>query len=102
MNFTYIKVWFWKVINCPIRKHWDEGGSANFCGACGKQINPDAFSDYLVTLHDGTEKTVTAVNTTHAKSLAIYGDKLSFDGRTGKPMRDHVVHPDNVKSVRKV
>ncbi|MBD0788121.1 hypothetical protein HUO09_17340 [Vibrio sp. Y2-5] len=102
MNLTYFKMRIWKVINCTTGKHWDKNGTANFCGACGKQINPDAYSDYLVTLQDGTEKTVTAVSPTHAQSLVIYGDKLSFDCSTGKPIGDRVVHTDNVKSVKKI
>ncbi|USD59081.1 hypothetical protein J4N45_11115 [Vibrio sp. SCSIO 43140] len=102
MIYISIKVWLWKRFRCRKGWHWDDEGTANFCAACGKLLKPEAYSDYLVTLLDGTEKTVRAINHKHASSLVIYGDDLSFNGRTGQPIGEQIVHPDNVKSVIKV
>lgn len=97
-----LKVKIWKLVNCPRGKHLDPASKPNFCGACGHQMNPNAFSDYKVILNDGSKKIVTAINEKHATSLVIYGDNLAFNGQTGQPIGRANVHSDNVKSVTQI
>ena len=42
-----------KALLCPLGEHSDvlpSGKKGNFCGACGKQTNPNAFKDFDVHL----------------------------------------------------
>lgn len=100
-KLTFIKFLIWKMIFCPLGKHIDQRENANFCSACGHQLNPSAHSDYLVTLSDGTQLTVNAINIKHAKSLVVYGNSLSIDGVSGTPKGMALIHPYNVKSAIK-
>jgi len=75
------------------------GQPANFCcWGCGKAFNPNAFQDYVVTLKDGTEYVVSAVNDFHAGSVVVYGPGATIDpqGKTREPVR---VHRENIASV---
>lgn len=63
-----------------------------------------SWSDYIVTLKDGQDYHVHAVNEHHAASMVVYGklngEPLMIDGATGKPLGDVKVHRDNIASVR--
>ena len=76
-----------------------DGSQSNFCEACGEQVNPFAFNNYDVVLFDGTTKQVNAVSEQHARSQVIYENTDAFDGITGKPLTEIVLHPENIKSV---
>jgi len=102
-KLSRIKIVLWKHINCPLGKHINPNGKANFCGACRQQLNPDAYSQYKVFLRDGSEMLVKAVNRKHATSLVIYGEQkdYKFSFHNGKLDRVANVHPDNIVSVIK-
>jgi hypothetical protein len=76
-----------------------DGSTINFCEACGKQTNYYAYMDYEITLFDNTKVTVKAVNEQHAKSQVIYDNTSAIDGKTGRPLANTVLHPNNIKSV---
>ncbi|MBF4374514.1 hypothetical protein [Vibrio anguillarum] len=100
-----LKVVLWRYVHCPFGKHIDPVGKANFCGACGQQLNPDAYSQYKVALKDGSEILVMAVNENHAASLVIYGEQQKYDTfsvQNGTLDRVAKVHSDNILSVIKI
>ncbi|WP_176703856.1 MULTISPECIES: hypothetical protein [Vibrio] len=47
---------------------------ANFCSACGKQLNQHAHKAYLVLLRDGRRLLTTAVSKKHAFRNVTTGD----------------------------
>lgn len=79
-----------------------DGKPANVCcWGCGLVYNKDMWKDYIVTLKNGDEFPVTAVNEFHAGSMVVYGNQRPvIDGKTGRSRCDTVVHRDNIKSVR--
>ena len=93
--------WIKRSFLCPIGLHSDKllnGQPANFCGHCGKQLNPNAYSDYEVHLRSGEIREVKAVNTHHALSMVIYGGNLTMDEK-GNPLGSWKIHPDNIVDV---
>ena len=67
--------------------------------------DPDIWDEYVVTLKDGQEYHVKAINEYHAGSVVVYGNfnnmPLKLDGHTGKPLACEVkVHRENIASVR--
>lgn len=95
-----------KALLCPLGKHDDRhlnGDKSNFCGACGKQVNPYAFKDFEVHLVGGEVKRVKAVSAQDAASRVIFeGKEYRFDIRTGEPIGDLAVHPKNILRIDKV
>lgn len=92
-----------KALLCPLGKHDDthlSGEKSNFCGACRKQMNPYAFKDFEVHLVGGEVKKVKAVNAKDAASRVIFeGKECKFDERTGEPIGEFTVHPENILRV---
>lgn len=92
-----------KALLCPLGKHDDthlSGEKSNFCGACRKQMNPYAFKDFEVHLVGGEVKKVKAVNAKDAASRVIFeGKECRFDERTGEPIGEFTVHPENILRV---
>ncbi|WP_454105789.1 hypothetical protein [Marinobacter sp. MBR-105] len=93
-----------KAILCPLGKHDDthlNGEKSNFCGACGKQMNPYAFKDFEVHLVGGEVKRVKAVSAQDAASRVIFeGKEYRFDIRSGEPIGEFTVHPENIVRVK--
>lgn len=58
----------------------------------------------MVTLVDGEEYHVKAVNEFHAGSMVVYRmtpeTQRRLDGATGQPLEEVVVHRDNISSIR--
>ena len=52
------------------------GQPANYCPCCGYEINPHAYSAWLITLKDGSEFTVDAVSAVHAVNLIESGKSV--------------------------
>lgn len=82
-----------------------EGAPANVCcWGCGFTFNKQMWKDYIVTLRDGQEHQVKAVNEFHAGTVVMYGyqegQRLVIDGHTGKSISGSVkVHRDNIATV---
>lgn len=76
------------------RKPCPDASPTNFCVCCGTQLNPKAFSTYVVTLNDGTQIKVEAINEPHATNMVVYGES-SVRGEVR-------VHPSNIASVVRV
>jgi hypothetical protein len=99
--FNHFKFAVWAIFLCPLGIHKDkntDGTKSNFCGACLKQTNPNAFKTYTVKLKDGTEFYLQAVNEFHARNQIIYGGDNRICGKTGKPLGTIVVHPEHILS----
>lgn len=101
-----IKNWIWKTYKCPKGIHQDkfpDGSQANFCGICSKQMVHDAYKRYRINLRDGNFVLVTAVNTFHARNMAIYGDGPTVANGEGEIIQGEVIiHPDNIRSIKEV
>lgn len=97
---------------CSIGFHGSKSGAdgtpANVCcWGCGLIFNKQMWKDYIVTLRDGQEYRVKAVNEFHAGTAVMYGYKdgqrLVIDGHTGKSKGGSVkVHRENIATVRLV
>ncbi|PMO83674.1 hypothetical protein BCT01_24500 [Vibrio tasmaniensis] len=87
-----------KAFLCSFGKHIDCNG-ANFCGACGYKVNPNAYHGFVATLYDGTKIQVNAINEMHARSLVIYESCDAIDRDTGEPLSRTKIHPENIKSI---
>ncbi|CDH00566.1 hypothetical protein XBFM1_1710034 [Xenorhabdus bovienii str. feltiae Moldova] len=60
--------------------------------------------EFIVTLQDGEEYLVRAINEYHAGSVVVYGNfngkTLTIDGHTGRPLGCEVkIHRENIASV---
>lgn len=95
-----------KVLLCPLGKHSDilpSGKKGNFCGACRKQTNPNAFKDFDVHLVGAEVKQVKAVSEKHAESLVIFeGQEFKCNAQTGEAIGPFTVHPANILRVDRV
>lgn len=95
-----------KVLLCPLGKHSDvmpSGKKGNFCGACRKQTNSNAFKDFDVHLVGGDVKQVKAVSEKHAGSLVIFeGQEFKCNAQTGEAIGPFTVHPANILRVDRV
>ncbi len=71
------------------------------CWGCGLVYNIAMWQDYIVTLKDGQEYSVSATNEYHAGSVVVYGNqRQQLDRKTGQPLGPVIVHRDNIKSIR--
>lgn len=96
-----ISSWIQRNLCCPIGRHQDKltnGEPANFCGGCGLLLKPEAFKEYSVTLRGGDIHNVMAINPYHARSLVVYGPRLSMDEK-GNPLGEVFIHPENITSI---
>lgn len=95
-------------VMCRVGYHGDkvgiDGRPANVCcWGCGHVFNKAMWKKYVVTMKDGEELPVEAINEFHARSRVVYGNQRPIvNGVTGKVMNELVNHPDNIKSVRLV
>lgn len=97
-----IKIFMWLLFLCPRGYHQDKnayGEQGNFCMWCGKQTHSNPFSDYVVTLRDGTAIQIRAVNKAHARNLVIYAGDMRINGHTGQPAGILKVHPSNIATI---
>ena len=92
---------------CPLGFHGPkigpDGSPANVCSwGCGLVYNPDMWKKYLVTLKDGDQYEVSAINEFHAGSVVVYGlqgKDAQVDGVTGQSLHGVKLHRENIASI---
>lgn len=95
-------------VMCRLGCHGDkvglDGVPANVCcWGCGHVFNKAMWKKYVVTMKDGREIPVEAINEFHARSAAVYHNQTAvINGLTGKVMNEVVNHPDNIQNIRLV
>lgn len=98
--------WLLKTLLCRLLSVHAKEPGANVCSRCGYILNPNMYKHYKVTLMDGTEVDVTAVNKAQAvKAVTLgYQDAMLMTKDANAGTRDETIkiHPENIKNVRPV
>ncbi len=68
-------------------------------------MRPEVYSQYIVTLRDGSTYKVRAVNEFHARNLVVYGVNgkgavAGYMNEQGEPVGEIKVHAANIASVK--
>lgn len=96
-----LKTQCWRWLFCPFGKHVDVG-KANFCCACGHQLNHDAYKPYEVELYNGSKFKVKAVNPKHAQNIIVHNKTEAITESTGASLANTKISPCNIKSVERL
>lgn len=95
-----VRNWLLKMILCRLLSIHSKEPGANVCSRCSHVLNPNMYKCYRVTLQDGSEIDVKAINDVQAVRVVMFGYKdaklMTKDANAGKRERAIKVWSDKI------